>query len=71
MVDTFVYIIDLPAGISEVALPCEGGYTIYLSASLSPVGRERAFRHALGHIDGDDFAKGDVQEIEVIAHRRA
>lgn len=70
MPDTFVYIIDLPTGINEVVLPCEDGFTIYLSASLSPMGRERAYRHALGHIEKNDFEGGNVQGIEALAHRR-
>lgn len=70
MPDTYVYIIDLPAGINEAVLPCEGGYTIYLSAALSPMGRERAYRHALGHIVDGDFEKEGVQGIEALAHRR-
>ena len=66
--DVFVYKIPLPKGVNEVVLPCEGGYTVYISSRLSPEKSQEAYEHAVGHIENDDFDKICVQEIEEEAH---
>ena len=35
---------------------------------LSKEGREKAFLHAMKHIDNNDFFKDDIQKIEFYAH---
>ena len=70
MDDIYVYIIRLPKGISEMVMPCaDGGYTVYINSRLSQHGKNKAFLHALRHIENNDWEKTDVQEIEKIAHR--
>lgn len=69
MDDVFVYLTDLPDGIREMVVPCgDGNYTVYLSAKLDNIHRQRAYEHALKHIRDNDFQKTDVQQIEAAAH---
>jgi len=64
MGNVFVYIIDLPPNVSEMVVPCFDGYTVYLDAKLSQRGKIEAYRHALRHIERDDWNNTDVQHIE-------
>lgn len=69
--DVFVYLADLPDGIKEMVTPCaDGCYTAYIDARLNTVQRQKAYQHAIQHIQNDDFSKTDVQSIEYEAHRR-
>ena len=68
MDDVFVYLIDMPGRVREMVCPCVGGYTVYINARLSSRAQEQAYRHALRHIEGNDFEKHDVQSIEQEAH---
>jgi len=68
MVDTFVYLIDMPLNVSEMVTPCEFGFTIYLNAKLSYQDRVKAYLHALDHIERDDWNRDNVQMIETEAH---
>jgi hypothetical protein len=50
--------------------PCaDGNYTIYINDRLDHEHRQQAYRHALRHIEQNDFEKENVQEIEEEAHR--
>ena len=49
--------------------PCIDGYTVYLNARLSCAGRVKAYRHALRHIERNDWNKSSVQDIENDAHK--
>ena len=71
MDDIFVYLISLPHGVKEVVMPCLGGYTIYINQALDPFAQQRAYNHALYHINNHDFEKHDIQAIETEAHARA
>lgn len=51
-------------------MPCFDGYTIYIDSRQSRSGMERAYKHALEHIEYNDFEKFDVTEIETEAKRR-
>ena len=69
----FVYFVELPDGIDEAVLPCTEGYTIYIDLNLSQQKKDAAFRHALGHIENNDFERAElygVQLIEAQAHER-
>ncbi len=66
--DAFVYYTPLPKGIKEMVVPCDGGYTIYIDRNLTTEQMMRAYRHALRHINNNDFASSDVQKIERRAH---
>ena len=46
----------------------DGSYTIFVNARLSQDGRMRAYQHAMKHIQGNDFQKDDIQQIEASAH---
>lgn len=68
MDDIFVYVIDMPTTAAEMIMPCATGYTIYLNARLSREDQEKAYRHALRHVERNDWEKEDVQTIEKEAH---
>lgn len=46
----------------------DGSYTIVINARLSNDGQLRAYHHAMGHINNNDFEKSDAQSIEFEAH---
>lgn len=46
----------------------DDSYTIFLNARLSQESRMKSYYHALQHINGNDFEKDNVQEIEEITH---
>lgn len=65
----FVYITDLPYSIKEMVCPCNDGYCVYLNARMSRATQEMSFRHAMWHIEHNDFEKDDIQLIEAEAHK--
>ena len=48
--------------------PKDGSYTIFINAALNYESQQAALKHAMSHIENDDFYKEDVQEIEYLAH---
>lgn len=68
MDNIYVYLTKLPKSIKEVVTPCEGGYTVYIDENLDEVSRQKAYNHAVWHIEHYDFEKDNVQEIEYKAH---
>ena len=68
--DVYVYFEHLPDGINEMIAPCLGGYTIYLDPRQSFESMRNSYKHALIHIQNNDFNKLDVQNIEEKAHIR-
>ena len=70
MDDVYVYFQALPDGINEMIAPSLGGYTIYLDPRQSFESMRDSYKHALSHIEHNDFEKEDVQEIETKAHMR-
>ena len=64
MDDVFTYLIPLPDGIHEMVTPCADGFTVYIDADLDEAHRIKAYRHALRHIELNDFEKEDVGNIE-------
>lgn len=66
----YVYIIDLPTKVHEMVAKCADGYTIYINARLSYLGRLEAYDHAMWHINHNDLEKDNVQAIEGAAWRR-
>lgn len=71
--DIIVKIIDFPTTkVTEaVTQNADGTYTIFLNAKMSAEKRLMAYLHALGHIQGNDFEKSNVQEIEYYAHKKS
>ena len=62
-------IINFPNSGNEMVIKNEDGtYTILINAKLSDQGRIKAYKHALKHIESEDFEKKHVQEIEASAH---
>lgn len=61
---------DFPKGKGhEMVVPNEdGSYTIFINAALNYESQQAALKHAMSHIENDDFYKEDVQEIEYLAH---
>ena len=66
--DVFVYLVKLPPRISEMVSVGPDGYSVYIDSDLDMRGRTKAYRHALKHIERDDFSGEDVQAIEYLAH---
>lgn len=48
----------------------DGSFTIFINDALCELKRIKAVQHALEHIGSDDFKKGNVQEIEIAAHKK-
>ena len=65
-----VQLVHLGRGVNEVVVANEdGGHTVFIEAQLSDQGRKAAYRHAMQHIEEDDFGKhGTVGGIESEAH---
>lgn len=66
--DIYMYKTPLPPGVNEMVTPCDGGYTVYIDSRLSHEKVLEAYKHAVEHIENDDFDKICVQEIEEEAH---
>lgn len=65
--DIFVYLVDMP--VREAITPSGAfSYTVYINARLSAESQREALLHALRHIQGHDFERENVQEIESNAH---
>lgn len=53
----------------EMVVPNEdGSYTILINSRLSYDSQLKAYKHAMRHINNNDFEKSDVQPIECSAH---
>lgn len=64
-------IINFPNCGNEMVVENEdGSYTILINAKLSYSGRIEAYKHAMNHINNNDFQKENVQEIEFHAHKK-
>lgn len=70
-IDYQVYLITFPTKkVTESVVENEdGSYSIFIESSLTYERQQKAFRHALRHIFGNDFEKNDVDKIEFDAHR--
>ena len=67
--DINVQFISMDVCISEqVVQNPDGSYTILLNSRLTRETLEKAYLHALEHIQNGDFEKEDVDEIEWHAH---
>lgn len=67
--DVNVFLYNFPNNGREMVIENEdGSYTVLINSKLSDVGREEALKHAIGHIENNDFEKNNVQEIEFDAH---
>lgn len=71
MTEITVHLISIrnPKFREAVAENEDGSFSIFINANLAANQIEKAYRHALWHIEQGDFQKNDVQEIEERAHR--
>lgn len=71
MVDTYVYLIDLPDGVRGCTVPgANNDFTIYIDKRLSDEQQLKTYQHELRHILEGDFEKADVVEIEAGTHKK-
>jgi len=68
--DINVVLMPFPTKIKEAVTPNpDATYTIFLNSRLSQSEQEKAYRHALFHIENGDFERvRSVGEIEKTAH---
>lgn len=70
--DVNVVLLDFPAPGNEMVFENEdNSFTIMINARLSYDEQLKAYRHAMRHIENDDFQKENVQTIEAAAHAAA
>ena len=70
--DVNIQILNFPGPGNEMVFPNEdGSFTIMINARLSYEDQVKAYKHAMRHIQEDDFQKRDVQQIEACAHEMA
>lgn len=64
-----VQLINCDTCISESIVKNEDdSYTIFINAKLTHERQLEVYKHALSHIQNDDFEKSDADEIELKAH---
>jgi len=62
--DVHVYLMDFPGRTKEAVCPNEdGSFTLFINAKLSYERQLEAYKHALFHIQSQDFEKNDVQKL--------
>lgn len=67
--DVNVVLLDLPTKEKEAVTKNEdGSFTIIINSKLSYKGQLLAYKHAMKHIQDNDFQKYNVQAIEASAH---
>ena len=69
--DVYVDVIDFGCPGNElITQNDDGSYTVLINARISYEQQKKSLKHALGHINDNDFEKLYVQEIETEAHRK-
>lgn len=65
-----VELIAFPSGkVHEAVTPNEdGSITIFLDKNTTKESQKQRFLHVIRHLEGNDFEKDDVQDIESDAH---
>lgn len=67
--DVNIVLLDIDYKTNEVVTENEDGtFTVVINARLSEDGKLRAYKHAMQHINNQDFMKSNVQTIEYAAH---
>lgn len=62
-------IVDVPIHQKECVTKNEDdSYTIFINPALCYEEQQKAYAHAMWHINHEDFDKEDVQTVEQIAH---
>ena len=72
MIDVAVQLISFPSGkVHEAVTENEDGtFTVFLDKNMTQEYQQKRFLHAIRHLNGKDFEKENVQEIEAEAHGR-
>ena len=72
MIDVAVRLISFPSGkVHEAVTENEDGtFTVFLDKNMTQEYQQKRFLHAIRHLNGKDFEKENVQEIEAEAHGR-
>lgn len=71
MTDIFTYLVDLPCCIGgHCNCNPDGSYTVCINARLGYEEQKKAYLHELEHINGNDFERVNVREIENDVRRR-
>ena len=69
--DINTQLIDMDVLVSEqISKNSDGSYTIFINARLSHERQIEAYAHALRHIQENDLAKENADQIEVEAHKK-
>lgn len=64
-----IKLLDMDTKIPEhLVKNSDNSYTIFINARLSRESQLKSYYHALSHINGNDFSKNNVQDIELEAH---
>lgn len=66
--DYQVFMMDGMTTNETVTVNEDGSYTIFINRNLCESKRLKAFNHAINYIKNNDFEKGNVQDIESVAH---
>lgn len=69
MKDINTFLVNMDVLVSEqVVENSDGSYSIFLNSRLTHERQLESYKHALNHINNNDFEKSDVQKIEKDAH---
>ncbi|NWO21330.1 hypothetical protein HW273_05395 [Oribacterium sp. oral taxon 102] len=70
--ENYVTVYRVPIPVNEMVTPNaeDDGYTVYINSDLDDEHAREAYRHALRHIENNDFQRDSVQEIETTAHSK-
>lgn len=66
--EIFVRYIDHLGCDEAVTINDDGTYSVFINPALSVEGQQKAYKHALEHINELHFEKSNVQEIEMQTH---
>lgn len=70
--DVNIVLLNLPVKEKEAVTENEdGSFTVVINSRLSYDEQLKAYRHAMHHIENNDFQKDNVQTIEAAAHATA
>lgn len=70
MIDYHIKLIKFPSNKTHEAVTMneDGSATIFLNQNDTKELQQKRFLHAMKHLNGEDFSKENIQEIEHTAH---
>lgn len=71
MTDYNIQFVRFPSGkVHEAVTPNEdGSVTVFLDRNITRESQQKRLLHVIQHLQGNDFDKTDVQQIEAEAHK--